>query len=212
MARLDCDLIVAQHRTPDEGKPPTVCHNGIDRLLDAVQVAGKTGDDHPAGRLSNQIFERAPDGSLGGYETGPLGVGRVGKQQPNTLPAEPGQSRQVGGSAIDWRRVELEVAAMDHQALWRIERDTGGVRHGMGHRNVAESERAFLDPGSQLNRPQVGLDAHLADPGPGKLEGERGAVDRHVDLTKQVPERADVILVAMSQDHARQRLTAAQDR
>ena len=61
----------------------------------------------------------APTVDSDGVKPGPLGVRRVGQQQPDAAVAagELAEQREVGAAAVDRREVELEVAGVEDRAL-----------------------------------------------------------------------------------------------
>ena len=76
------------------------------------------------------------------------------------------------------------------------------MRHRMGDRNELDVERTDLKTITIVDRNQVGLaeQSGLFDSVTSKSDRERRAVDREAQLTQQVAERANVILVCVCRD------------
>ena len=111
----------------------------------------------------------------------------------------------VGAQAVDGRVVDLVVAGVDDPRPPGLEDDRDRVRDRVRHAHELGLERADLDGARlglglvELGRVQqpVLVELRLDEP-----ERQPRAPDlRHLDLAQQVRERADVILVAMRQEH-----------
>jgi hypothetical protein len=99
-------------------------------------------------------------------------------------------------------RVELEVARVHDRADRRLDGEPDAVRDRVGHaqRHDAEAARHDLVPrlvGAQVHPIQ---EAMLGQPVPREGEGERRAVDGHVEVAQEVGEGADVVFVPVGQD------------
>ncbi len=92
---------------------------GVEHLLHAMHVRGEARDDHPAGRLGDDVGDDVADLALGRDEAGNLGVGRVGQQQVDALVAQSGEAGQVGEPAVQRGLVHLEVAGVQHRVVGR---------------------------------------------------------------------------------------------
>src|SRR5690606_21562296 len=120
-----------------------------------------------------------------------------GEEETHALLTQLGESRQVGGLAVDRRRVELEVARVEDDPLGGVEGHCSGVRDGMTDPNQTELERPVLAPLPHRHWMELRSEPHLLDAPSGELQGEPGPVDRDVDVPQEIGEGSHVVLVAM---------------
>ena len=156
-------------------------------------------------RLPDEALQGDADLPLAQGVAGPLGVGGVGHQGQDARFAVMGEAVQVHGAAGDRGLIDLEIAGMDQQALGGAHHKPHAVHDGMAHPDEFEFEgpQGQGRPGADL--PQVGLiqqavfPEFLSEQG----QGQGGAVHRHGDLPEQEGHGADVVFVAVGEDHGR---------
>ena len=144
---------------------------------------------------------------------GPLGVRRVAEQQVDAAVAELREPADVGLQAVDGRVVELPVARVD-DAAGRRSRATTATQSGIecAMRTNSSGNGAELDRLARA-RPRAAR-SRAASPCSSSFDltrPERQARRDHlvaVDLAQQVRQRADVVLVAVREDDARDALVA----
>ncbi len=116
-----------------------------------------------------------------------------------------GKAVQVHGAAGNRGLVDLEIAGMDQEALGGAHHEPDAVHDGMAHPDELEFKRPQGQrlPGDDL--PEVGVlqQAVLPELFPEQGQGQGGAVDRYGDFLEQKGHRADMVLVAVGEDHGR---------
>ena len=195
-----------EHRAAQQAHLAAVLHRQFEDHRNAMDRAGEGGDDHPAVCLADVAIQIREHGPLRRSETGDLGVGGIAEQAQHPLLAVVGQALQVEGLPIDGGVVELEVAGEDDHAGGR--RD--GQREAVGHR-VGVTDELHLEVladmhdiprADRLDGGAVG-DARLLHLPLQHRHRQAGAVDdRDVEVLEVVRDAADVIFVAVGDDHA----------
>lgn len=202
IAQVTGDAHVADHRPADEGDLAAVLVGGVQDLLDAVHMAGEAGDDDPARRGAHHLLDRRVQLTLGGRESGNFGVGGVGEEQVHALLAEAGEGAQVGDAIVERELVHLEVAGVQHHPGAGADRDREAVRDGVidGHELAVEGPEAtpVALPHPHRARPdavflELGLQERQR-----QLRADNGNVP---PLAQQIRHAADVVLVAVGEDH-----------
>ena len=130
-------------------------------------------------------------------------VGGIRKQHANAFFPERLQARHAREPAIGGVGIQLEIATVDDGAGRGTQRDGAGVGNAMGDGNPLGFERPHSAAIEVMDLPQhaFGGDVVLAAFPGDQAQGEGCAVDRHGPPAKEVGQRADVILVAMSEQH-----------
>ncbi len=172
--------------------------------LDAVDVGAEGGDDELARRRFERIFQSFPADGLGRRVAGSEGIGGIREQQAGAGPAQFFQSRETGETAIHGRGIELEVAAVNDDALGRVDGEAAGVGNAVGDGNplhgqiFSKGDAAEILHDIQQGKVQpVFLELALH-----QTERERRAVDWHGPAREEVGQRADVVLMPMGERHA----------
>ena len=144
-----------------------------------------------------------------------LGIGRVGKQQPDAVSArETPQGGQIRADAVRRKFIDLEVARMHDFSHWRIHRKGVSLRDGMAHRNEMETQAAerqlvFGGHGNEFGPVEEAAFTELV-----LHERQRhgGAVDfQALDKRNQPRNRSDVVFVPVRKHHAEQPPALSQD-
>src|SRR5207245_1754350 len=104
--------------------------------------------------------------------------------------------------AVGRRRVELEVARVDHTTDWGLdrERDRVGDRMADGHRLDAKGTQLHRVPHAHLAQFGLAEDAVLLQLRLDQPQREPGSVDRDVELLQDKRKPADVIFMPVAQE------------
>ena len=204
VAELRGDLEAVLQAAADRHDAAPVALRQLDHLRQPVHVRRERREEDLARCLAEDAVEIATHRALGRRIPLALDVGRVRQQQQDTLGGVLGQTLQIGGSVVDRRLVELEVAAVDDRAERRADRQRHGVDDRVGHVDRFDRERSHLP---RLARPhhlelrrveQVVLAQLLGQ----QARRHRRGVHRHRQVAQHVRQRADVIFVAVRDDEA----------
>ena len=113
-------------------------------MLDAVDVGREVGDHDAAWGLAEDALEGAVQVALRARPSLALGVGRVTEQEQHPGVAQAAESLHVGGVAVGWRRVELEVARVDDASDRRVDGQRDRVRDRVAHGHRLDMKRTYL--------------------------------------------------------------------
>src|SRR6266540_4723078 len=127
---------------------------------------------------------------------GPVRVGGVGAEHEHPLLAQLGEPPVVGQLAVEWARVELEVAGVDDRAGGRVDRQADTVDDRVRHADRLDAEGTGLDALAWSYGPEVRRlgEPVLAQPLRDQRQRQGGAVHGHRRLAEEIRQRADVIL------------------
>ena len=202
VAEVGRDPEVLLHRPADDRDLAVERGGGVEHLLDAGDVAGEGGHDHPAVERLHDLAERLADRPLGRRVARVLGAGRVGQEADHALLAEPGEDREVGQLAVDRRVVELEVAGVDDRADRRPQGDAHRVGDRVADPERDDRERADHDLVARLEgQHRVVVELVLLDLVAEQAAGQGAGVDRHArELGQHVRQAADVVLVGVGDE------------
>jgi hypothetical protein len=171
---------------------------GVEDLLDAVHVAGETGDDHASWSCPEHGLDGRGELAVGGGETGDVGVGGVGQEQIDAFLAEPGEPAQVGDPPVQRELIHLEIAGVQHQTGVRADGDRESVRDRVVDREELQAERTCSQGLARLHLVQNGLNAVLGELRRNEAQGEARADQRNVRaLAEQVRHATDAVLVSV---------------
>src|SRR5205085_6138012 len=84
-------------------------------------------------------------------EPASIDVGAVGEQREDAVGAELREPVHVEMLAVDWRLIDLEVAGMDHNARWRMNRERDTVGHAVRDADELDLKRPDRDPIARSN-------------------------------------------------------------
>ena len=122
----------------------------------------------------------------------------------HALLAEPLQAGFIERGADDRRRIELEIAGVEDEALRRAQRDRAHLGNGMRERDELHVEGSELEAGIELH--DVDRDLQIAAPlgelGAQHAGRERRRVDGRLEARPQLDHRADVVLVRVRDEDA----------
>ena len=160
-------------------------------------------DDHAARGATNAVGQGPANLVLGERGARPVDVRGVRHEAEDPALPELGEPVVVGAFAVDRIRVELEVPRVHDRAHWRLDAVAEPVHDRVRHPERLHAEAADVEGPTWLDRhePRPVLEPVLAEPLAGQGESHARPVDRDVELTKEVRQRADVVLVGVRQDH-----------
>ena len=177
---------------------------GVNDLLNAVDIAGKGGDDNAlftAGELAGKGLAHGP---LAHGVSGALHIGGVGQQGQNALVTQGTEAGQVDDLPVDGGGVDLKVAGVDNGAHAGADGEGHGVGNGVVHMDELHLELAGPDGAARLHGDDLGgvQQAVLLKLQLNKSGGEAGAVDGHIHLLENIGNGPDVVLVAVGDEQA----------
>ena len=213
VAEVRGDGHVAHHRAAHERDAAAVGVGGVQHLLHPVHVTRETGNDDAARRLGHDCLDDRADRTLGGGETGDVGVGGVDHEQVDTGFAEAAERAQVGDAMVQRKLIHLEVASVQHGAGGGLDRYSERIRNRVVHGEEFKIERTDFLVLPFAHGERVRGDAMFLELRLDEREREVGADQRYVGAQpQQVRDGADVILVAMREDDADHVLEPVADR
>ena len=197
------------------GEPDPAAMGGGD-LADGVQardVGGEAGDQHPVLQAAQKLHQRRPDLGLRARLALDQGVGGIADHGEQILVAERAQRVLVVVVSDQGLRVQLPVAGVQHRTRRGPDHQRIGLGDGMGERDQLDLERPHGEAPAKrhLDDLDLVLQAGLHQLGIDHLGGEGGGVDRAAQARPEVADRADVVLVGMGQDQPGQVLAARLD-
>ena len=199
------DVHVLAHRAPDDAHLPPDGDRDVDRLLHPVDVRRERRDENASLAQRNDLAERLADDTLGQRDSRTLRVRRVAEHQVDTLVAQLGEPADVGLESVDRRVVELPVPRVHDASGRRLEDDGHAVGNGVRHPDEGDTERPDVSPRVvrmdllELRGAHQAVLVQLRLDEPERQPGRPNLGDTH--LTEQVRQRADVVLVAVREDH-----------
>ena len=138
------DLDVVHHAAPDETDFASHAARDVNHLLDAVDRAGKTGDDDFFRSGAEQLFHAHDDGALRGREPRALDVGAVAEEREHSFLTVAREGVQVERLSIHGSRIHFVIAGVDDDSNRRADRERDAIDRAMGHVQVFDLERPDL--------------------------------------------------------------------
>jgi hypothetical protein len=152
-----------------------------------LDVAGEQRDHDPRGRGLNQALEHRADAALGASALRHVDVGAVAEEQADAFIAQLADARFVGRLAIGRVRIEVEVTAVEDDALRGSDRERAGLDDGVRDAHGLDLKRPNLValPGRryakiELVRTEAMLEQALAS----HAERVGRAPNRHLQLSQ----------------------------
>ena len=205
VAQLLGNLHIVDHGAAGEGELAAILNRAVDDLLDAADI-GREGRDDDAlmARGGEELLKAVGDLLLRGRIAGTLGVGALREQREHTLVAESRKAVEVGHPALDGGVVDLEVAGVDDHTRRSVHRDGDSVRDAVVDVDQLDVKAAelYMPAGVHLDERRGRGETVLLQFVLDQTDGQRGAVDRHVHLREQIRDAADMVLMAVGDDHA----------
>lgn len=129
-------------------------------------------------------------------------VGAVRQHDVYAASAHLREFAQVDGLSVDGRVVDLEVAGVEQCGRRRLDIQADGVRDRMGGADGLHLKFSHLELLARFDRMEIGAKAVFLQLVLDKAQGQPGAVDWYVDLLQQIRHAADMVLMAVGDDHA----------
>ena len=204
ITQIFSDLGGAVHGAADKTDFAAVVARHVDRQLDAVNGGREAGDEQTPLGAGKHLVELAPDSALARSVTLALDVGGILQQRQHSFFAVLGETVQVEEAVVGGRRVDLEVAGMQHDANRRVDSECDTIDQAVRYLQRMNGERPNLEALSGTDFAQVGVVEELVfvelilDVGQRKL----GAPDGNVQFAENPRQGTDVIFVAVRQHDA----------
>ena len=186
---------------------PPMALSGGQNGLDAVHIGGEGGDDDPLVAVAELPIQTFGNQCLTWGVAAALDIGGVSQQGQNTLVAQLTQTGQVD-HAVRGGGVDLKVTGEYHSAHRGLDGKGHRIGDGVVHMDEFHGEASGLDHiaglvGDQLDLvgQLVLLQLHLD-----QSVGHGGAMDGTVDLLHTVGDGANVVFVAVGDEHTPQLL------
>jgi hypothetical protein len=176
----------------------------LHEVVEPVEVAGELGDDQPTLGVVRHVTDAFEDLVFTVREAFGFGVCAVSKDGPYPVATEVGEGLHIQDRLVQRHLIDLPVAREDVSADRRIQRDGPRVGDRMVDVDKFDLKRPDLEHFVRRDREHVHLVVQvvLLELRLHHLEGEFAGVQRHVDFLEEVRKRADVVLVAVGQQHA----------
>ena len=193
------------HASTRDGHLAAVARRDVDDLLNAMHVRGE-GGDHDAATLvhGEDHFQGLAHLGLRGGVAGTLGVGGLAHEEQDTLAAQLTQTGDVHHITVNGGEIQLEVTRVDDHAQGGVDSQGTGVGDGVVHADELHGEGgAQADGVTVAHATEVGLlgQSMLLELVLNDTQSQAGGVDGHIQLLQDVGNGADVVLVAVGDDH-----------
>ena len=191
------------HAAPHKAHPAAEHRRRIHHHLHAVDVGGEHRHDHAALGLLEHVDERLADLGFAHGVALALDVGRFAQERQHALRAKLGKAGQVRDLPVNGREVHFEVAAEHHRARRAGNRQRHRARDGVVDVDKAHLEAAQTDFIARTHH----IERHACDTVLLELEVHQRkrqlrAVQGHGHLTQHIGCSADMVLVAVGEQHA----------
>ncbi len=133
---------VLLHAAADDACLASQLVRRADHFAQSPQVRCERRDQHPTGRLADQFLERFTHSPLGRSPARLFDAHAVAQQNHHPFVAKLTQSLIVRCLALNRRRVELEVAGVEHDAGCSANDQADGVGNAVIHRDRLDLEWA----------------------------------------------------------------------
>ena len=202
VAQLLSNGHVTHHRAAHEHDLAATLSGCVQYLLHAVNVRGEGRHNNAAACVTENVRQHRTDVLLGRGEAGNLSVGGVRQEQVHALLAQASKVAQVGQATIQRQLVHLEVTGVQDLTRLGADVDSQRIRNRVVHSNELALERTETLHLVLLHREGVGLDAVLGELRLNQRQGQFRTDQGDVGAAaQQVGNRADVVLVAVGQNH-----------
>ena len=206
---------IVHHAAARNGHLAAAFHRQINDLLHTVQVAGKGGNDNTAlAGLDKQLAHALGHLLLGGGKAGALGVSGIAQQRQHAFFAVARKGIQIGHAACQRGVVHLKVAGLNHHARRAVDGKGHGIGNGVVYMNglngkAAQAEFFVAANFDQLGRGQQAMLIQLVFD---QADGQACGVHRHGALAQKIRQAADMVFVAVGDDHALDLFTVLLDK
>ena len=167
-------------------------------------VGGEGGDHHPALGGGDDLVQSGLHALFGARCLSIEHIGRIAHQGKHALVTDRAQRLSGGRLAEHGRVVKLPVAGVEHTAIRRVDQQRVAFGNRMRHRHEGDAERAHLEPLARLDDAQRHLvgNALLLQLAADQARGEGRGIDRHVEIEREIGQRADMVFMAVRDDDA----------
>jgi len=144
-AQVERRLGVVDHAAAEERDRPARRGGEPGHVLDARHRGREARDEHAPARARERLLEGGHHGVLAGRVPGLLDVGAIGEQRQHAAVAPLRECRDVGALVQLRPRVDLEVAARQHHAGGRLDRERQAVDDAVRYADRVDAEGSDLD-------------------------------------------------------------------
>ena len=194
----------ALHRATHHQHLPSGGQPRFRRRAQPRYIGSEGGDDDAALRFADKLMQGAGDVGLGRAFALAHDIGGIADHRQHALVAERAQTRLVGGRADARRQINLPIAGMDDEAGRGADGERRALGDRMGDGDELDLERPEFDPaadGDDLDR-DFRCAGFAQPPRLGKPRREARHIDGDADARPKFGQRADVVLVRVSDDDA----------
>ena len=176
----------------------------LHREIDAVNGRREARDEKPALGVRENFVKFAANGAFTRRVPLALDVGGILKQRQHAVLAIFGKGVQVEEFVVGGRGIDFEIAGVDDDAEWRVDRERNAIDEAVRDLNGMDGKRSGLKAlvGAHLAKVGVFEQAVLVEFVFDVGERELRAPYRNLEFRKHPGKRADVIFVAVGQDDA----------
>ena len=133
------------HASPDECDLPIELRREIDEQLQSIDACGEGRDDDLAGRAAEHFFKTFDHVALGAGKAAAIRVRAVGEKREHAGRAELGEPMQIERLSVERRLIDLEIAGVNQNTSWRVNRQRDAVRHAMRDAHKLDAQRTDAD-------------------------------------------------------------------
>ena len=202
VAQVLSDLRRLHHGAANNGHLALVQVGQFQRNADAVDGGGEAAEEQLAFGSRENLVQARANSPLAGRVAGAVDVGRVLQQRQHTALAVLGKRMEIERLAIRRRKIDLEVARVDHHSDRRFNCQSHAVHEAMSHADRLHREWTNGEFTLGLDLDQLGLVQQLVlfklalDVGQRELR----CVDGHVQLAQDPGQATNMILVTVGQN------------
>src|SRR5690242_18867727 len=195
------NLNVVNHAASNEGNLAVDPNGDVNYLLNAVNRGRKTRQDHAPRRRTAQFFDARHNSAIRRREAGPLNVGRITEKGQDAFAAVLCKSMQIKSRTIDGRLINLEISSVNDDAQRSSNRERDAIQSAVCYRNKFNFVRADLDEAAGHDFAQrCGFkEPCFFQPFFHQRQRKTRSVNRYIQITKNVRQRANVVFMPVSQ-------------
>ncbi len=169
---------------------------------DAMNGRRKAGNEQPPLGLRENFIKLPAHRALARRVSFALNVGRILKQRQDALFAVFGEGVQIEKMVVGGRGIDFEIAGMNDDAQWSVNRERNAIHQAVGHVNGVDGEDADLEAFAGAHLAQIGVieQAVLVELVLHVSQSKLRSPDRNIEFGKNPGQGADVVFVAVGED------------
>src|SRR5215469_546144 len=152
-------------------------------LTKAMEMRGERREEKPLARSRHDFAQHRFKRTLGRGTAGAFHVGRIRKQQDNSLPSQLREAVAIEDFVVDRGLIDLEIAGVDDRSSSGANRKSDGIRSRMGYTNRLDFKRTGSKTSPRQDRHQRDflLKRSFRQAAPDECQGEIGSIDGRLD-------------------------------